>query len=991
MFDRQCAMCLCLLVVSLTLPVAVNAQHLQDSEPVPHWIWHGGLKASTASEVIVFEKEFSIRESVLAAHLRIVADFCSLKISIDDRPVASIEAFSPTVDIDVANSLVRGRNVLRVEAQSVPGPVALALSLQINGAADGMSSQTLVTDASWSVNASEAPAEKAWATSLGLVSKALWGIEHRDLQLDVSENYEQWRQAEAGRTSAKGQFWTAPNFDIALIRSAEPDEDSWVSMAFDPQGRLTIAKEEQGLLRFTFNESKSAVEKVEPLMEELLECRGLVYGHDALYVNANNSKAMVRVSDSIGDDVPDEAQMLREFPGGVGHGRNDLGISHDGWIYSIHGDSVDIPQTNIIDRTSPLRAARQGKESKEGCLVRTDPTGKNWELLCAGMRNPFGVAENADGEWFTYDADAEFDMGSPWYRPTRILHLVSGADFGWRGVTGSWPPYFPDHSDNAMPTLDIGRGSPTAVLFGTHAHFPADYQRALFVLDWTYGRILAVHLAPRGAGYRAQAETFLQGRPLNVTDLAIGPDGAMYVITGGRKTQSALYRIAYRGDGSLDLDNSQHERAAIADGAMARGLRRQLELGHGAADTDLTLAWQHLNSPDWSIRHAARIALEHQPIHVWRDAALRETRPLATIESLLALARSNDSSIAPQVLERLLQLSAEKLSLTELWGVLRCYGLLSASATDIFKANRVQIITHLERLLPGLIASELRVCRCGTNAQALREAVRLLAELEAESIVDLVAGTMLSSVVQEDQLQGLFVLRNIKHGWTSGTRETYFRLLNAGSQFVRGEGMPKFLNTIREEALATLSDHERNELAELLQSIEVADEPLPAPRPPIKQWSTQELVDIVSNSSYQANAARGADVFREALCNHCHRSGARGPAVGPDLTHVARRFSRQDLIASIVTPSQVVAENYRSVQVVTRDGQTITGRALVQGDYRSQMLQINTDPLRSSQVVELDKRQIEEFRESPVSPMPAGLLDGFTSNEILDLLEYLTN
>ena len=69
----------------------------------------------------------------------------------------------------------------------------------------------------------------------------------------------------------------------------------------------------------------------------------------------------------------------------------------------------------------------------------------------------------------------------------------------------------------------------------------------LFILDWTYGRILAVHLLPRGAGYRAAAETFLKGRPLNVTDLAVGPDGALYLVTGGRKTQSALYRIAYTG------------------------------------------------------------------------------------------------------------------------------------------------------------------------------------------------------------------------------------------------------------------------------------------------------------------------------------------------------------------------------------------------------------------------------------------------------------
>jgi hypothetical protein len=78
-----------------------------------------------------------------------------------------------------------------------------------------------------------------------------------------------------------------------------------------------------------------------------------------------------------------------------------------------------------------------------------------------------------------------------------------------------------------QPTLDIGKGSPTAVAFGTKSHFPPRYREALFALDWAYGRIVAVHLAPRGSSYHAAAETFLRGQPLNVTDIEFGADGAM--------------------------------------------------------------------------------------------------------------------------------------------------------------------------------------------------------------------------------------------------------------------------------------------------------------------------------------------------------------------------------------------------------------------------------------------------------------------------------
>ena len=55
--------------------------------------------------------------------------------------------------------------------------------------------------------------------------------------------------------------------------------------------------------------------------------------------------------------------------------------------------------------------------------------------------------------------DAEFDMGTPWYRPTRVVQLVSGADYAWRGVTGRWPPYFPDHAARAVATRHGARAS----------------------------------------------------------------------------------------------------------------------------------------------------------------------------------------------------------------------------------------------------------------------------------------------------------------------------------------------------------------------------------------------------------------------------------------------------------------------------------------------------------------------------------------------------
>jgi glucose/arabinose dehydrogenase len=158
-------------------------------------------------------------------------------------------------------------------------------------------------------------------------------------------------------------------------------------------------------------------------------------------------------------------------------------------------------------------------------------------LVAGGLRNPYGIAFNEAGDMFTYDADMEWDVGMPWYHPTRVLHLVPGGDYGWRRGIGVLPVWSPD----TLPSVvDVGLGSPTGVQFGTKSRFPEPWRSALFVLDWAYGKIYAVHLQRAGASYSGHAEVFLKGHPLNVTGLDFGPDGAMYFVTGGRRTQSSL-------------------------------------------------------------------------------------------------------------------------------------------------------------------------------------------------------------------------------------------------------------------------------------------------------------------------------------------------------------------------------------------------------------------------------------------------------------------
>ena len=245
---------------------------------------------------------------------------------------------------------------------------------------------------------------------------------------------------------------------------------------------------------------------------------------------------MYRVTDTDNDDKLDKVEHIIELPGAGEHGPHATRLGPDGKIYLVAGNFTALP-TDILptsphrnwaeDQLLPRNPDGGGHDphimAPGGWIVRFDKDGKNRELMLAGLRNTYDIDFNADGELFTYDSDMEWDMGTPWYRPTRVNLAVSGGEYGWRNGTGKWPEYYPD---SLGAVVNTGMGSPTGVTFGTGAKFPAKYQHAFFVADWSYGKIYAVHMTPDGAGYRGTFEKFVDGKPFGVTDVVINPPTA---------------------------------------------------------------------------------------------------------------------------------------------------------------------------------------------------------------------------------------------------------------------------------------------------------------------------------------------------------------------------------------------------------------------------------------------------------------------------------
>ncbi|QDV10962.1 Cytochrome c [Rosistilla oblonga] len=776
-------------------------------------------------------------------------------------------------------------------------------------------------------------------------------------------------------------------FRAQLLRSAETGEGSWVSMTFDDRGRVILGRDKRGVVRLTLSDDRGQVDQFEVIENTLKHCRGILWAHDSLYVCATNNSGFYRLRDTNGDDQFDSVQELMPFDyqSRYGHGPNQIVLGPDNMLYVVNGNDVAFPEGFAAD--SPYRDPEDDhllpeprdtvEDIRVGYVAKTDPEGKNWEIVAGGFRNQFDVAFNAAGEMFTYDADMEWDVGLPWYRPTRLNHVVSGGEYGWRWGTGKWPDYF---ADSLPTTLDTGLGSPTGLEFGTRSQFPPEYRESLFMGDWQHGRIFQVELTPRGASYGGQYKVFLEGGALNVCDLTFGPDGAMYFITGGRGSQSGLYRVTYEGPevAAPSLDAEQTDQAQAS--AAARQVRHQLEQWHTRSDADakaIDFIWPHLNSDDRWLRFAARLAIERQDLELWRERALNESQPKASIAALLALAHRGRAEDQSQLLTALGRLPLATLGREDLLDALRVWQLSFIRQGEPSESDRTESLSQLSPLYPQ------------TSGYVNRELCSLLIYLQAPDVVPRTVELIRTAIGQEDMIYYSQRLARLSEGWTNETREAFFDSLLAARRFQGGKLLSASLQNIQEDAIATLTEAEKEHLKPRLEMLATAVDGSSEHESPsasfVKQWTWEELEAELPRARHGRSWEQGRTALAKAQCVKCHRVSEQGSSTGPDLTHVGSRFDERALLESIVQPSKVIDEKYRLSSYLLDSGELVTGRPI---GVSATMITVQTDSMRA-ETVPLKRAEIEQTTPSGLSPMPSGLMNVLTLDEILDLIAYL--
>lgn len=962
----------------------------------PEWIWPAVEVAD--HQTAWFRRDFELEKEPARAELWITADN-HFDAWLGGQGVATSDDWTRPMLVDVTHWVSPGENELLVRAENDEREVGLVLELTV----EFVDGSRFVLQSNEDFESCLEPPEGVKEAQLGawLDAEAPWKPSRTFGELGVSP----WGTlGEALITSGEAPeaetLHVPPGFTVERLYSVPlATQGSWVSLAVDPRGRFYAGDQYGGVFRIEVPpagrievQGQSAEARVTPLPLALGEAQGLLWAFDSLYAVVSGAgefeSGLWRARDTDGDGELERVELLRAFDGDGEHGPHAVVLAPDGEsLLVVAGNFTKLPEPlarhlrpeNWAEDAllSPLddpNGHAVGITAPGGWVARTDPEGRSWELVASGLRNAYDLAVSADGELFTYDSDMEWDVGLPWYKPTRVLHVVSGGEYGWRAGSKNWPA---DSFDALPSAVDLGLGSPTGLVFGTRTTFPAPWRDALFACDWAYGRVFAVHLEPDGASYRGSYEVFASGEPFPVTDAVVGPDGALYLTIGGRQTQSGLYRIAWNGASPAEEPPSADESAELA-----RERRRALERFHSGRVEDealaVRLAVAELGDPDRFVRHAARIALEHLEPDAWRDLVLAEESPRASLEGLLALVHGDPSYHAGELVERALAIFRGAGERQERLDSLRLLELVLLRRGA--REERAAIRAALD---PAYPSGDSRLDRALLDLLVYLDADvagRALAQLEAVSS-------------QEERIAILNAWRALDVYTDESTPIHFLRALEreiAGAE--GGLSVRGYLEAMRSEVIertgssaASSAEHETVPAAARAPSGAASVRP-----GAIHPWTVAELEPRLAEIARARSFERGRAAYEAASCAQCHRLAGEGANLGPDLTGCSGRFSARDLLVAILEPSREVPDVWRDLELWGVGGEDVDAvELLAVGRLESEDEGELVVREASGESVRVPVASVGERLPHRLSRMPEALLDTLSEDEILDLLAYV--
>jgi putative heme-binding domain-containing protein len=158
----------------------------------------------------------------------------------------------------------------------------------------------------------------------------------------------------------------------------------------------------------------------------------------------------------------------------------------------------------------------------------------------------------------------------------------------------------------------------------------------------------------------------------------------------------------------------------------------------------------------------------------------------------------------------------------------------------------------------------------------------------------------------------------------------------------------------------------------------------------VQAWTIDDFTDLPSAGDSpvadEAMLTQGMHAFVKAQCTQCHVAAGHGVNLGPNLVESVKQLRGRDLLAQLLDPSLKIDDRYRTVQFVLENGRVESG--VIVGETPNAW-RIRPSLLAPDDIRLVNKKQVDEQIPSLISPMPAGLLNVLSREEILALLAFL--
>ncbi len=665
-----------------------------------------------------------------------------------------------------------------------------------------------------------------------------------------------------------------------------------------------------------------------------------------------------------------------------------------------------------------------------GNIIRAKWDGSQVEIFSTGYWNPFDLKFDNDGRLLVADNDPD-SRG-----PNRLVHAVYNSDFGYQSLFGgsgihpylAWNGELPGTLPMAVP---LGE-APSGLVNASLTNLPQDYDNQMLCAIWEESTIVRINMQENGLSVTGNAEVIVEGgEDFRPVAFAVNSKGDVYFTDWVIR-----YYPNHRRGKIWKLSSKDNEKVFPRTRNLNQPFHNNWEKTSKSLDSVLLVDLKsYLQSDDPFQKHVGIIALTNRSEEI--KILANEPNSEIRLGALLAAKKSRDKDLEMLAQRFLTDPNVHIRKMALIWigsSQMVTFKDEIENALTVGSPSNDLFETYLEtvKLLQPNFVNEFHN-QLQSKSQALKR------ELPKNFVSDIVRNSKNPIEIRFFALRFLdnpedhkeLLLSFLSSGIPNAIRLETIRTL----QFVPDKDIANRLlaisldsknqESVRSEALASLSRQPLENWDQIMPLLESEEENIrieaarflryKTSKPKVREAFEKNLNVSKTTEGFQqqiqlglghefknrpkladekswnalldgtGDSERGRRVFfsNSSLCSTCHAMEGRGGDLGPNLSNVGKSKDRNQLIASLLYPSDEMSPEWQGWFIKLKDGTLEQGRQI---DVGNNDIKLYTQTKR---FISVNKQDIADYGMIKESLMPNGLEQMLTDQDLRDLLTYL--